>query len=367
MSNRERTGKWPTKTSGPIPEAPGESWNAVTAALREGLRGLPGGSSLALLLAEKRGVRQRLDPTEPHHPASPGLAGRFPRAVGLLAQFEVGPDPRSSRRNVACDQLALRARIAGIGRGAFVSQVDGGGAGCTEPRQPPPVVPQKASLLGPSPTISERESGPRKILAPSLTALGKRGVPWTRLYGPAAEGCRGQSSFPGFWTLVGSSKIPGPFHGPRRKIAVGRRPFPTHGPMAGGNLGAGPGRFRRAVGLDPVALRRGLRGLPGGLLPNPIAGSETGGTTPLEPAAVHRAAGLEMGRASLPAYRPLAPIQQRRDQRRPWRNLVQGGFGLSARQTRTTRRTDSGEVSGGATEREANNHPGSAHGSHWPA
>jgi hypothetical protein len=51
---QRRTGSWPTCESGPILEAPGDTWTAVGMALRNGLRGLPGGSSLALLLAERR-------------------------------------------------------------------------------------------------------------------------------------------------------------------------------------------------------------------------------------------------------------------------------------------------------------------------
>lgn len=59
-----RHGRWPTHESGPIPEAPGETWLAVESALRNGRRGLVGGSSLAQLLAAERGVRnlQRLPP-----------------------------------------------------------------------------------------------------------------------------------------------------------------------------------------------------------------------------------------------------------------------------------------------------------------
>lgn len=45
-----RTGQWPIDSSGPIPEAPGETWSRVEAALRVGVRGLPGGSSLARIL-----------------------------------------------------------------------------------------------------------------------------------------------------------------------------------------------------------------------------------------------------------------------------------------------------------------------------
>jgi hypothetical protein len=55
-----RTGHWPTSESGPIPEAPGETWRGVDVALRVGIRGLPAGSSLARLLAKHRGYRNPL-------------------------------------------------------------------------------------------------------------------------------------------------------------------------------------------------------------------------------------------------------------------------------------------------------------------
>src|SRR5262249_26021345 len=51
--------KWPTLKSGPIAEAPGETWRRVDAALRHGLRGLPGGNSLAELLARSLRIRNR--------------------------------------------------------------------------------------------------------------------------------------------------------------------------------------------------------------------------------------------------------------------------------------------------------------------
>jgi hypothetical protein len=59
-----RTGQWPKETSGPIVEAPGEKWFAIDRALRAGVRGLSGKSSLAQLLAKRRQVRNihRLPP-----------------------------------------------------------------------------------------------------------------------------------------------------------------------------------------------------------------------------------------------------------------------------------------------------------------
>jgi hypothetical protein len=57
--HKRRTGRWPTENSGPLADAPGEVWANVNAALIQGLRGLPGGCSLAVLLATHCGVRNR--------------------------------------------------------------------------------------------------------------------------------------------------------------------------------------------------------------------------------------------------------------------------------------------------------------------
>jgi hypothetical protein len=57
-AHRRRTGEWPTKEGGPVADGPlGTSWRQADNPLRFGLRGLPGGSSLARLLAAERGVR----------------------------------------------------------------------------------------------------------------------------------------------------------------------------------------------------------------------------------------------------------------------------------------------------------------------
>src|SRR5579872_3557270 len=44
-------GQWPRTNSGPVPGQPGEDWEHIDRALRYGRRGLPGGTSLARLLA----------------------------------------------------------------------------------------------------------------------------------------------------------------------------------------------------------------------------------------------------------------------------------------------------------------------------
>jgi hypothetical protein len=56
-AHRETTGRWPTRASGLVLGMRGETWAAIDRALRHGLRGLPGGSSLAQLLARQRKAR----------------------------------------------------------------------------------------------------------------------------------------------------------------------------------------------------------------------------------------------------------------------------------------------------------------------
>ncbi len=49
-------GHYPFYDSGPIAESPGDKWASVDKALREGRRGLPGGSSLTEFLNARRGI-----------------------------------------------------------------------------------------------------------------------------------------------------------------------------------------------------------------------------------------------------------------------------------------------------------------------
>jgi hypothetical protein len=60
-AHKKRTGKWPAVKTGAIPEAPGETWSGVNAALEIGIRGLPGKDSLAKLLSRECGKRNLAD------------------------------------------------------------------------------------------------------------------------------------------------------------------------------------------------------------------------------------------------------------------------------------------------------------------
>ena len=58
--HRRRTGEWPKAVSGPIDDAPGETWMAIDLALRKGRRGLVARSSLAQFLTRHCGVRNHM-------------------------------------------------------------------------------------------------------------------------------------------------------------------------------------------------------------------------------------------------------------------------------------------------------------------
>src|SRR5437870_3190901 len=57
-NHKAQKGQWPSAKSGTVVAGPdGLTWRIINNALRFGRRGLPGGSSLARLLTEERGVR----------------------------------------------------------------------------------------------------------------------------------------------------------------------------------------------------------------------------------------------------------------------------------------------------------------------
>src|SRR5262249_25485730 len=54
---QQEHGRWPGTQSGTVAGSASETWLQISVALRLGRRGLPGGTSLGRLLAERRGVR----------------------------------------------------------------------------------------------------------------------------------------------------------------------------------------------------------------------------------------------------------------------------------------------------------------------
>lgn len=127
-AHRRRTGEWPTHLSGYIPESPGDNWEAIRYALREGRRGLPGGSSLARLLAEHRGI-QFVDPFSPRRKLSVAqirawAAGHLRRS-GRLPTIYSGIIPGTNGLTWTAVDQSLRTGYRGLAGGSSLRKLLG--------------------------------------------------------------------------------------------------------------------------------------------------------------------------------------------------------------------------------------------------
>jgi hypothetical protein len=119
----QRTGRWPTYRSGPVADAPGESWFNLNDALVQGWRGLPGGSSLARLLSERRG--------RPRRTAGPpltvaqilGWAEQHLRRTGWWPTTASGPVLDAPGENWRVLNMALWKGHRGLPRGGSLARL----------------------------------------------------------------------------------------------------------------------------------------------------------------------------------------------------------------------------------------------------
>jgi hypothetical protein len=113
----ERHGTWPQAGSGPVQGVPGQTWCGVEAALQYGRRGFPGGMTLARLLAQRRGVRNRKDPP----PLTVGRILRWAKAhhrrTGEWPGRESGPIPEAPGETWNMVDEALRCGRRGLPKG----------------------------------------------------------------------------------------------------------------------------------------------------------------------------------------------------------------------------------------------------------
>lgn len=113
-AHKARYRKWPVRTSGRILAAKGESWNAVDIALRKGKRGLPGGSSLAKLLAAKRNAPHRMQRPRLTIRQILAWAGAYHDRMGKWPTVKAGPVGPYSRDTWARIDKALRQGYRGL-------------------------------------------------------------------------------------------------------------------------------------------------------------------------------------------------------------------------------------------------------------
>lgn len=137
---REATGKWPTKSAGDIPGTIGESWAGIDQALREGLRGLRGGSSLARLLADERGVRNihRLPPLTEEQILA--WADAFHQGTGSWPTRESGTIPDSGGEKWSSVDVALRLGARVLPGGSSLAKLLAHHRGVRNRKQLPPLT-----------------------------------------------------------------------------------------------------------------------------------------------------------------------------------------------------------------------------------
>ncbi len=118
-----RTGTWPNAQSGPIAECPGELWSGVNAALRDGGRGLDGGTSLARFLAERLGIRNRASTPLLTTAIILAWADAHYRRTGTWPQRRSGPIKEAPGETWHAIELALNRGLRGLRGGSSLPQL----------------------------------------------------------------------------------------------------------------------------------------------------------------------------------------------------------------------------------------------------
>ncbi|HUG92181.1 MAG TPA: hypothetical protein VML55_15175 [Planctomycetaceae bacterium] len=264
-AHREREGDWPHSDSGPIPEAPGETWMAVNVALRNGQRGMPGGSSLAQLLERRHGARNRMRlPRLMEAQILKWMDAEYRRS-GMHPHTKSGPVKDAPGETWFAVDHALRAGARGLPGGSSLAKLleEHRGVG-RHVRKPPLSLPLILTWIdehrqehGAWPNLY---SGPIRgapgetwLIVDEALRKGKRGLPGgSSLAKVLAEyrGVRNIHSLPPLtedqiraWAAVW-------------KRQHGRRPTRPSGPIPGTH-----GETWQAV---DIALQKGHRSLPGG-------------------------------------------------------------------------------------------------------
>jgi hypothetical protein len=110
--------RWPSAQSGPIPGTQGESWMGIHNALRAGFRGLPGGSSLAQFLSDRRGVRNIGCLPQLSTKQILAWADRWHRRTGVWPTVRSGAIPGAKGETWMSVENALRLGLRGLPKGS---------------------------------------------------------------------------------------------------------------------------------------------------------------------------------------------------------------------------------------------------------
>ena len=118
----QRTGNWPVAESGDVQAAPGENWASVDFALKRGRRGLPGGASLASLLIQHRGKRDKFNDPISTETISEWMRSHASRH-GKYPSCHTGTVEDAPEENWGSLQTALSAGYRGLPGGSTLAKL----------------------------------------------------------------------------------------------------------------------------------------------------------------------------------------------------------------------------------------------------
>jgi hypothetical protein len=124
-AHQRRHSDWPRARGGPVEAAPGDTWTAVDDALRYGRRGLPGGPSLAQLLAQRRGARNRGRPPRLRARQVLAWADAHHARTGRWPNHASGPAAGAPGETWRAVHLALVQALRGFPGGDTLARLPG--------------------------------------------------------------------------------------------------------------------------------------------------------------------------------------------------------------------------------------------------
>ena len=122
-AHHKHTGIWPNQYTGTVHDAPDETWANINAALRIGLRTLPGGSSLPQLLTEERGVRNHLALLNLTNEQILSWADAYHERMGGWPSRDSGAIEEAPGENWSAVNAALHQGCRGFGGGSSLAKL----------------------------------------------------------------------------------------------------------------------------------------------------------------------------------------------------------------------------------------------------
>ena len=182
---RAARGRWPTANSGPIPDT-AETWYLVGRALLRGFRGLPGGSSLARLLAARRGARNRLDLPPLTEREILVWADAYFDAHGKWPGCKSGPIPATAETWLAVER-ALNEGGRGLRGNSSLARLLAARRGVRNPKRLPPFS-ERQILVWARAYIKAKARRPSQYSGPIAQSPGDT---WMAVHQALVKGARG--------------------------------------------------------------------------------------------------------------------------------------------------------------------------------